>query len=144
MPLKLKGWERFVKYSPWNFLIFPKKFLIILQKPHNSGGKDVSKKKYKFLIRIPQHIYQLYQLWKNSIFFKQTQISYVFEKSYYFSRIVRQDCYHLVMKNFESHTRTFAQFQLANNREKEQKLTSRVEWMIFLPCYKYGRKIITP
>ena len=37
---------------------------------------------------------------KNQVFF-QKKFSYVFEKSYYFSRILRQLCYNLVMKNFQ-------------------------------------------
>ena len=38
---------------------------------------------------------------KKIIFFQRTQISYVFEKSYYFDRILRQICYNLLIKNFE-------------------------------------------
>ena len=57
---------------------------------------------------------------------KKKQISYVFKKSYYFSRIVRQICYNLVMKNFKFRiVRTFGHFQLASKREKNAR-------------YKYG------
>ena len=42
---------------------------------------------------------------KTQNFLNQTQISYVFEKSYYFSRILRQICCNLVIKNFQSQNR---------------------------------------
>ena len=39
---------------------------------------------------------------KPNFFVRKTQVLYMFEKSYYFSRIRRQICYNFLMKNFQS------------------------------------------
>ena len=41
-----------------------------------------------------------FAFWKK-IVFKKNQLSYVFEKPYYFTCILRQICHKLVMKNFQ-------------------------------------------
>ena len=105
--------------------------------------KDVFKK-YHHLIRIQQQICHLSRFWKKtlvlfrknpSIFSKKPQILYVFEKSYYFIRLIlRETCYNLVII-----------FQSQNgpgnwlvNIEKDALC-----WVDnFLPYYKFGRKRI--
>ena len=77
------------------------------------------------------------------IFFQKTQhffskkeyFLYLFEKSYCFSRIQRQICFDLMMKNFLTQN---LPWQLVNKRNK----TQRVEWIFLLPYYEYGQKII--
>ena len=66
------------------------------------------------------------------------KILHIFDKSQYFSRILRrQISYNLVIKIFPIQKRQiFGQLQLASKRRKKV----RVEWMIFVPYYKYGGK----
>ena len=96
-------------------------------------------------IRILQQIVHLYRFWKNSRFFEKKlsfspKISYAFEKFYHFSRILSQIYQNLVIKNFQTQNRppVFLPGQWASKCEK----THHIEWMIFLPSYKYRRKIV--
>ena len=59
---------------------------------------------------------------------------------YYFSRILRQIYYNLVLRNSKIQNRpsVILPWQLASKRKEKHG----VEWMNFLPCSKYGRKII--
>ena len=90
---------------------------------------------------------------KSSVFFQKTpfflkkKTNFVcFEKSYYFNRTVRQICYNLVIKHFHGQNRRtsdlITQWTFLIGKNVENIQFQRFEWMIFLPYYKYGRKII--
>ena len=67
-----------------------------------------------------------------------------FEKSYYFSRIQRQIRYNLVMRNFHNQNRRISDtFTHQTSSIGKNVGFQRFEWMIVLPYYKYGWKIIT-
>ena len=76
------------------------------------------------------------------VFFRKNPPFFYFfsKKSYSFSRILRHTCYNWVLKKFQVHycPPVYLHRQLASKPWK----THRVEWMIFLPCYKFGRKIL--
>ena len=76
-------------------------------------------------------------------FFKKTNFRIRFEKSYHFTRILRQICYNLVVKNFHGqiigHFHSHRTLSIGKNEEKVR--FERFQWMIFLPHYKCGRKI---
>ena len=61
-----------------------------------------------------------------------------FEKAYYFSHILRQTCYNLVIRNFDGENiRT-----LSIGKQRKNVRFQRFEWMIIIAYYKYGWKII--
>ena len=72
---------------------------------------------------------------KTRFFFQKTQLSCVFEKSSYFSRILRQICYNLVIKNFQ-----FSLGILPEQTASKRKKNVHFESMIILPYNKYGGK----
>ena len=105
-----KGWNRFFKHTFHTFSNFYKfkNFLIFLQKKFTI---EVEKTFLRNII-IRCAFYSKFStftdfekiqafLEKTIQFFNEAQILYVFEKSYYFSCILRQVCYVLVMTNFQ-------------------------------------------
>ena len=74
---------------------------------------------------------------KYLLFGKRTNFR-TFWDFYFFSGILRQFWYNLVMKNFKLRNRSLCpdNYQVIVNK------THHFESMIFLPFYKYGRKII--
>ena len=69
---------------------------------------------------------------ENPIFSQKNQVLYVFENSYYSSRILRQLCYDLVVKNFQSQNRPHIRSSDILNWQVNVK-NVRVEKVIFLP-----------
>ena len=97
--------------------------------------------KYYHLIRILQQSCLFYRFQKKSVFLsKKTLIAYVFEKFFYFSRILRQTCYNLVTKI--SNSESFGPEILPGQSASTRKEANGAEWMISLPYYKYGLKIL--
>ena len=87
---------------------------------------------------------------KDQIFFKKPSFFQKnpnferFEKSYYFSRILRQICDNLVIKKFSSSESVqFRTSDIINWQTSSKKNVrfSRLECMIFLPYHKHGQKI---
>ena len=81
---------------------------------------------------------------KTNHFFEKIRTSNLLEKSYYFNRIRPQICYNLVLKNFHIQNRRVEQSVRSDifNWKANVKNNVRVEWMIFLPYYKNGWKIV--
>ena len=84
-------------------------------------------------------IYQichLYRFWKKkNLIFDKTQISWVFEKSYYFIRILRQICYNLVIEDFQIQNGVSLSYltgivQLASKRKKTHAARETVSFHI--------------
>ena len=73
---------------------------------------------------------------KKFFFQKTSNFVRIFEKFYYFSRILRQICYRLLIKIFK-----FRIWAARNNWQVRIK-NAGGERTILLPFYKYGRKII--
>ena len=89
----------------------------------------------------PLPILRKYILLKKHFFFKKKNeiknvFENVFENFFYFSRILRQICYNLVIKVSNFRTVGHRAFQSAGKRKKN----ARPEWMIFLPYIIMGRK----
>ena len=70
---------------------------------------------------------------------------YVIEKSYYFSRILRQFFNNLVIKKSQIQNLDILPGQLSSKQDSSHQRKKRTdfpfEWNIFLPCYNYGRKV---
>ena len=88
---------------------------------------------YAFYSKIA--IFTVFKKIRNPTFWKKNSRSY--EKSYHFSRTLRQICYNLVIKNFSQNRPDILPRQLASKLKKENV---PVEWMIFPLYYKDGRK----
>ena len=112
----------------------------LLRESHNWGGKDIFQEKISFSARLRSlPVLQNSNLIpKKPFFFQKILFLYVFGKSYYFSRILRQICFNLVMKTFQ--IQNILDIWTFSIRKQTLK-KSRVEWMIFLPYYKCGRKM---
>ena len=87
------------------------------------------------LLKLPFHTFTDFEkqvFSKKLIYFFQKRINLIFEK-YYFSRILRQICYNLEIKN-QFLNLGILPGQLAGKRKK----THRFEWLIFPPIINVG------
>ena len=95
------------------FYFFPKSFTIKVQKTFSRNNTIC----YALFTQRNFATFAIFE--KIRISFK-TKRSYVFEKSYNFSLILRQMCYILVINNFQSQSLSILPGQVASNRKKTQ------------------------
>ena len=117
-----------------------------MQKPHNQSGMDTFKIKkiiwwaFCRIFATYTDVGKFFFNQKANFLFKKL-FSYVFEKFYYFSCILRQICYELVIKKLKLRF-IFWSVYPDHWQVNVKKEIHRVEWMIFLQYHKYGRKIL--
>ena len=133
-----------------NIIFFPKfKLLCFLQKPSSQVQADSIMKKYH-LILILQQILNLFQFWENSSFSPKNPWFFLikpnfvsFEKSYYFSQVLRRICYNLVIKKFHcQNRRTSDTFKPDITIAKNIRKTCSLWEDDFPSIIKYERKIL--
>ena len=136
---KLSFFEIFANSSNCKiFLIFcPKNFLIRAQKTFSSNTPISYAFYSKFATFTDFERNHVFFSEKNpTLFWKKKQLSYVFENSYYFSRILRQFATIWWWKSVKIRIWAFWSGHLASKRNVRFEC---FVWMIFFPYYKWGR-----
>ena len=137
--------SKFSFSSPY-FLIFStlKNFWFSAKKNPQIRWRDNFNKKYH-LLRILQEYYHFRRFWKNSRFFEKKHLFFHkkncerFEKSYCFSRILRQVYFNLVKKNHvQNRERTSFNARERNWQTSGKKRNHLSGWFCF-HIYKYGK-----